>query len=82
MTLGEMLHTQTLRDPGATVLVCEEENNSCGELDTCVSRAKGQPWLRWLVVILAGVGIFALVLLGLIFCSAAAVGLMVRHVQI
>jgi hypothetical protein len=82
MTLGEMLRTQALRDPGPTVLVCEEEKNSYGELDTRVPRANGQPWRRWLVIILAWVGIFAVVLLGLIFCSAAAVGLLVRHVQL
>ena len=82
MTLGEMLHTQALRDPGATVLVCEEEEISYGELDTRVPRANGQRWRRWLVVILAWVGIFAVVLLGLIVCSAAAVGLLVRHVQL
>ena len=52
------------------------------ELDTRVPRANGQPWRRWLVVILAWVGIFAAVLLGLIFCGAAAVGLLVRHVQL
>ena len=82
MTLGETLHTQPLRDPGATVLVCEEETISYGELDTRVPRANGQPWRRWLVVILAWVGIFAVVLLGLIVCSAAAVGLLVRHVRL
>ena len=35
-----------------------------------------------LVVILAWIGIFVVVLLSLIFCSAAAVGLVVRHLQL
>ena len=82
---GIFLHVEDReapRDPGATVLVCEEEKNSYGELDTRASRPNGQPWRRWLVVILAWVGVFAVVLLGLILCSAAAVGLFVRHVQL
>ena len=82
---GIFLHVEdheALRDPGATVLVGEEETIPYGEFDTRVPRANGQPWRRWLVVILAWVGIFAVVFLGLIFCSAAAVGLLIRHVQL
>lgn len=67
----EISHTQALPHPTASVSV-----------QTHVLRANRQPWRRWLVVILAWVGIFAVVLLGLIFCSAAAVGLLVRHVQL
>lgn len=33
MTLGEMLHTQTLRDPEATALFCGDEKISYGDLD-------------------------------------------------
>ena len=43
MTLGEMLHTQALRDPEATALICEDEAISYGELDESSSLLAG--WL-------------------------------------
>ena len=38
MTLGEMLHTQALRVPEATALVCGDERISYGELDESSGR--------------------------------------------
>jgi long-chain acyl-CoA synthetase len=43
MTLGEMLHSQALRDPEATALICEDEAISYGELDESSSLLAG--WL-------------------------------------
>ena len=43
MTLSEILHTQALRDPEATALVCEDEAISYGELDRSSSLLAG--WL-------------------------------------
>lgn len=75
MTLGEMLHTQTLRDPGATVLVCEEEKHSYGELDTRYPEPTGSRGAVALWLFSPGSGLSR-------FCSAAAVGLVVRHLQL
>src|SRR5215469_14741898 len=43
MTVGEMLHTQALRDPEATALICEDEAISYAQLDESSSLLAG--WL-------------------------------------
>jgi long-chain acyl-CoA synthetase len=43
MTLSEILHTQALRDPKATAIICEDEAISYGELDRSSSLLAG--WL-------------------------------------
>jgi hypothetical protein len=43
------------------------------------SRPNGQPWCRRVVIFLVWAGVFALVLLGLIFWTAAWTGFMVRY---
>lgn len=81
MRLGEMLYTQALRDPGATTVVCRA-TTSLVPTQTRVSRSNDRFWRRWVVVLLVWAGVFAAVLLGLIVCSAALTGLLVRHVQL
>ena len=44
------------------------------------SRANGELWCRRVMIFLAWAGVFALVLLGLIFWTAAWTEFMVRHV--